>query len=153
MRRCVSRLKIPKGTWVERRNLTPTRPSRLPYGQLATCALCFCKFNYREDLEIHLESQLHKDRLKWKEEMEWYHSVGKAKQHQHSQQAWDSFVTDVLVPKAATSGRPLEDMKREARRAVVIGHDDKIRLAIDYPHLKQEIKEPRDQRWPHQKHF
>lgn len=145
--------KIPKGTWVDLRNHSPRRPGHNYIGDHAVCKLTYCRFSYQEDYELHLESKLYQDRVRWKEEMEHYRGQSKKKYHQHVESEWQSYVNKVLTPKSQKTGRPIEELMREARRAVVIGHSEKITPPVDVPVIKDEIKEPRDQRWPHQKHF
>lgn len=121
------------------------------FGEHPVCELCQIRFKVKETFAAHKDTQLHKDRVRWAEAMEWWETVGVKAAATRDADEWAWYRRSVLEPKAQSLGVPLEELEREARRATITAkwqHD-----AVDYPAIRRPIQEPRDNRWPSAKTF
>ncbi|KAG8339845.1 hypothetical protein ERJ75_001432200 [Trypanosoma vivax] len=138
-----------KTKWIDRRS------KRVPhngkdvwlFGEQPSCALCHVRFRYKQDYEAHKESELHQNRLRWVETINWWKDVGEPHHQRHTEKEWEWFRLRVLPEKAAAMGLTTEEAERELRRAVM--HETPHWCGrLQPPNVRSEIKEPRDQRWP-----
>ncbi|EPY43261.1 hypothetical protein AGDE_00661 [Angomonas deanei] len=79
--------------------------------------------------------------------MKWWKETGEPSFLKESEDQWKWFEEKVLPDKCKELCCSLEEGRRLFKTATMIEDPDWHR-AIQYPTVKQEVKEPRDQRWP-----
>ncbi|EPY31852.1 hypothetical protein STCU_03173 [Strigomonas culicis] len=138
-----------KAKWIDRRS------TRIPhngkdtwtYGEQPSCALCHVRFRYKQDYEAHKESELHVNRLRWVETMDWWRQTGEPAHLKAAAEEWQWFEQRVLPQKAAEMGCSLDEARRVFRQAAMVESPEWHRR-LQCPAARKEVKEPRDQRWP-----
>lgn len=138
-----------KSKWIDRRS------TRVPhngkdvwlFGDQPSCALCHVRFRYKQDYEAHKESELHLNRVRWVETVQWWKETGEPAYLKAAEEQWAWFEQHVLPIKAQELGCSLEEARRIYRQAVMTESPTWHR-ALQSPQVRQEVKEPRDQRWP-----
>ncbi|CCW67454.1 unnamed protein product [Phytomonas sp. Hart1] len=138
-----------KSKWIDRRS------TRIPnngkdvwnFGEQPSCALCHVRFRYKQDYESHKDSELHQNRLRWVETMSWWKETGEPSYLKEGEKNWEWFRTKVLPNKAKEMGCTVDEATRIFRQAKMVETPTWHRF-LQYPKAKEEIVEPRDQRWP-----
>lgn len=138
-----------KSKWIDRRS------TRVPhngkdvwyFGDQPSCPLCHVRFRYKQDFEAHRESELHQSRVRWVETMQWWRDIGAPAHGKAAKEEWSWFETQVLPSRAAAMGMTLEEAK-SFFRAAVMPETPLSHLPLQCPTVRQEVREPRDQRWP-----
>lgn len=138
-----------KAKWIDRRS------TRVPhngkdiwvFGDQPSCALCHVRFRFKQDYETHKESELHQNRVRWVETMTWWKETGEPAYYKAAAEEWKWFEERVLPKKAEEMQCSLEEAKRHFRQAAML-ETPKWHRSLQCGTVKQEVKEPRDQRWP-----
>lgn len=138
-----------KTKWIDRRS------TRIPhngkdvwqFGEQPSCALCHVRFRYKQDYEVHKDSELHQNRLRWAETMQWWRETGEPAHLKEAESQWAWFEEKVLPQKAAEMGCSLDEARVVLRQAIM-NETPRWHKPLQCPPAKLEIQEPRDQRWP-----
>jgi hypothetical protein len=138
-----------KGKWIDRRSKKIPHNGKdvFQIGEQPSCALCQVRFRYKQDYQAHKDSELHQNRVRWEETQTWWNETGAPAYHAMEEASWRWFEEKVLPVKAAEGGLTLDAAKRVFRKAVLRDTPRDHRM-LQAPKVKEEIKEPRDQRWP-----
>ena len=139
-----------KTKWIDRRSKKLIRNNGkdvFTFDKQPACALCHVRFRYQQDFAVHKETQLHKDRLKWQQMVEWYEAEGHPRRQRTEEDEWNWYVDKVLKPRCNATGESLERAILGARKAVV-SESPLHNAGLEAVSVKPEIVEPRDQRWP-----
>lgn len=138
-----------KSKWVDRRS------TRIPhngkdtwnFGDQPSCALCHVRFRFKQDYETHKESELHQSRVRWQETMRWWENTGSPAYVRESAAEWAWFESAVLPAKAREMGCSVDEARRYYCQAVM-PQTPSWHLPLQCPTVREDVKEPRDQRWP-----
>ena len=137
-----------KAKWIDRRNHKPRHNGKTAYmkHEQPACELCHVRFRWQEDHRSHKESELHKNRVKWNEQEKWWNTVGFPA---HVQRIEDDAVLfeKFLEKRSVASGISTTALEQSMKRANV-NLGPKHNVPVDFPNVKNDIVEPRDQRWP-----
>ena len=138
-----------KKNWVDRRRLTPRADGKTRYAfdEHPSCVLCQRRFMWKEDYQVHKESEVHKDRVRWVEMKEWYNTQGLVMKRRQEEADWAEYVEHVVKPQADHQGRPVAEEAVRHRRGRLMLRDS-TGERVDAPTVAVNIVEPRDQRWP-----
>lgn len=138
-----------KSKWIDRRSkkIPNGGKDRFDFGEQPSCALCHVRFRFKQDYMAHKESELHVNRTRWVETQAWWKETGLPSFIENETSQWQWFEDKVLPKRAAEEGISVEEAKRKYRRAVMVD-DPHWHRALQPPVVRQEIKEPKDQRWP-----
>jgi hypothetical protein len=138
-----------KTKWIDRRRRTIVHNGKdtWNFGEQPSCALCHVRFRYKQDYQAHKESDLHKNRVKWVETMQWWKETGEPAFISTAVAEWTWFEEHVLPEKAKELQMEIEDARRFFRRAVM-HQTPEHHLPLQPPLVRKEVREPRDQRWP-----
>lgn len=137
-----------KAKWIDRRNHQVPHGGKTAYHvhEQPACELCHVRFRWKEDHQTHKESELHKNRERWVEQEKWWNKIGHPARIQRS--AEDAVLFQKFLEKrAAASGITTQALQESMKRANV-NTSPKHSVADDVPVVKNELDEPRDQRWP-----
>lgn len=138
-----------KTKWIDRRS------TRIPhngkdvwaFGEQPSCALCHVRFRFKQDYETHKDSELHQNRLRWVETMQWWRETGEPAYLREAESQWGWFEEKVLPKKAAEMGCSIDEARTVFRQAIM-EETPLWHKPLQCPTAKHEVKEPRDQRWP-----
>jgi hypothetical protein len=135
--------------WIDRRSHKVRHNGKdvFNFEEQPACTLCHVRFRYRQDYQAHKQSTLHKERERWAEMMQWWGREGQPKYESRDASAWEWYRTAVAPMEAAARGVAVADVVANARLAQV-RMEPNHSTAIDVPTVRQDIVEPRDQRWP-----
>lgn len=138
-----------KAKWIDRRSKKIPNDGKDVYqfGESPSCALCQVRFRYKQDYQAHKDSELHQNRVRWVETQTWWNETGAPAYREMEESSWKWFEESVLPTKAAEEGLTIEEAKRTYRRAIM-RDTPRCHRMLQAPKVKEEIKEPRDQRWP-----
>lgn len=138
-----------KTKWIDRRSTRIPHNGKDVYnfGDQPSCALCHVRFRYKQDYEMHKESELHKNRLRWAETQEWWRETGEPAYLRHQASQWAWYKEHVLPDRAKEMSCSIEEAEGILRQAKMIEKPSWHR-SIQCPSVRAAIKEPRDQRWP-----
>lgn len=138
-----------KAKWFDRRSTRVPHNGKDVYsfGDQPSCELCHVRFRYQQDYELHKESELHQNRLRWRETQQWWETVGKASHEKVEDEKWEWFRLHVLPAKAKEMKCSLEEAEARLRGARMV-ETPQWHRAITCHAVKHEVQEPRDQRWP-----
>eukprot|EP00796_Vickermania_ingenoplastis_P000894 gene894-523_t len=138
-----------KAKWFDRRSKRVPHDGKdvFSLGEQPSCALCHVRFRYKQDYEMHKDSELHQHRLRWVETQSWWRDVGQPAHQRHEAAAWQWYVDKVLPDRAKEMGCSLEAAAQHMRQSRM-AESPAWHRNIQCPPVRAEIKEPRDQRWP-----
>lgn len=165
-----------KSKWIDRRYKTPAHGGREVFqiGSHPSCELCHVRFRYKQDYMSHVDSDLHKSRVKWRETMSWWSKQGQPSLMKNQSDEWSVYVETIVAPAAEELGIPVESLVRGAHTQAAIDEaalrgvdlttipvpqtyvrtaraDDTAyhHVPIQPPTAKPLIPEPKDNRWPY----
>lgn len=138
-----------KTKWIDRRSKKIPNGGKDVYefGDFPSCALCQVRFRWKQDYQAHKDSELHQNRVRWGETQAWWEETGAPAFQANEDSSWQWFEDKVLPKKAAEEGLSLDEARRTYRKAIM-RDTPKLHRMLQAPKVKNEIKEPRDQRWP-----
>lgn len=138
-----------KSKWLDRRSKKVPHNGKevFNFGEHPSCALCNVRFRYKQDYQAHKESELHMNRVRWVENKTWWKETGAPSFYQAQDDEWAWFQSNVLPGKAKELGCSIEEATKLFRRARMEESPTNHRF-LQAPTVKQEVKEPKDQRWP-----
>ena len=120
----------------------PYKPPRFEnWDAMPSCALCGEKFPVKEEWAAHKESVQHKDRERWQAQEQMYASSAHPALRRREEEDWNWYVDTILKPKAEATGTPLEDLKRQSRKARMPQSKEHHDF-LDYPEIKAKQYEP-----------
>lgn len=138
-----------KAKWIDRRSTRVPHNGKdvFNFGDQPSCALCHVRFRYKQDYEMHKESELHKNRTRWVETVTWWNEVGAPAHRRQEQALWEWYEEHALPDRAKELSCSVEEAKNFWRRAVM-PETPSCHLPLQCPSVRGPIREPRDQRWP-----
>lgn len=138
-----------KTKWIDRRSTRVPHNGKDVYhfGDQPSCALCHVRFRYKQDYEMHKESTLHQNRVRWVEMKDWWRHTGAPAYQRHQEEQWMWYQQHVLPDRAREMQCTREEATRRVRPARMLETPFHHRT-IQCPMVKEPIQEPRDQRWP-----
>ena len=137
-----------KANWIDRRNHKVRHNGKTAFNkhEQPACELCHVRFRWQEDQRAHKDSELHSNRAKWNEQEKWWNNVGFPAHVQRIEEDQTLF-KKFLEKRSVASGISTTALAQSMRRAQV-NLGPKHSIPVDFPTVKNEIVEPRDQRWP-----
>lgn len=138
-----------KTKWIDRRGTRVPHSGKdvWQFGEQPSCALCHVRFRYKQDYDTHKDSELHQNRQRWAETMEWWRETGEPAYLQEAEGQWAWFEKNVLPGKAEEMGCSIEEARTAFKQATMV-EGPEWHKPLQCPAAKREVKEPRDQRWP-----
>lgn len=138
-----------KTKWIDRRSTRVPHNGKDVYnfGDQPSCALCHVRFRYKQDYEMHKESTLHQNRLRWVEMKDWWSTTGAPAYRKHQTDQWAWYQEHVLPDRAKEMGCSVEEAARRMRPAKMM-ETPFYHRSIQCSVVRSPIQEPRDQRWP-----
>lgn len=138
-----------KAKWIDRRSTRVPHNGKdvYRYGDQPSCALCHVRFRYKQDYEMHKESELHQNRVRWVEMKEWWEKTGAPVFRKHQTDQWTWYQEHVLPERAKEMDCSIEEAARRVRPAKVL-ETPFFHRPIQCPMMREPVVEPRDQRWP-----
>jgi hypothetical protein len=137
-----------KKNWINRRRTpNPNRKEFYAFDEMPACVLCQRRFMYKQDYQVHKESRYHKDRVRWTEMVEWYHTEGLHMKRKSENELWKGFKNKIIKPQAQYAKEPMRVACTRYRTGLV-NVSASTGERTDVPPVAAVVREPRDQRWP-----